>query len=166
MFWEQFWPQLIATLIGAVFGIPLGILLERKIAEGKETERRERVLKVIKTNLKLNHNDINEWKQEFINGKDQIYFVNIEVYRGLLDGGELQWLKNPELIDVIANAYYFLEQLRFLAQTYFSVMEFPGTQDVINSFRIKIPPLLDNTMKSIDKALKEINNNLGVDHLS
>lgn len=88
------------------------------------------------------------------------------------DGGELQWIKNPKLIDTIATAYFFIRIIRLFSERYFLLSVNRGVSErvkdisVISSnpdikrLEVIINEGINKAIEHLDKTIKEIQNEL------
>ena len=114
-FWQQFISNLGATFIGAAVGIPVALYVNRLVETSSETERKEKILLLLRDELIENLNLINEWLSS-PNPKEGVisvgYDIKTEVWDAFSDGGEIQWVKDPELLGKLANAFFRLKNMR------------------------------------------------------
>lgn len=88
-----------------------------------------------------------------------------ELWKALSDGGELQWIRDLDLLNVIATAYHNIMMTIFLEEKFFEATHYSGIQvqqqkypkDFIMEYLVNSD--LDVT-KAIDAALSAINQNL------
>ncbi len=107
-FWQSFVSNLLATLLGVAIGIPVALWLRGFQERRTEKERKRNILEKLKKELLFNLDNIymredEKWDIDDIN-KIFYYTIGIkeEVYRGLSDGGELQWIKDVDLLETIS----------------------------------------------------------------
>lgn len=122
-FLDGFIGNWLATVLGLMFGIPIGLEVERLQSQKESKNRKLKILELVKKELNFNHGLISKnWvgkdpieRGSFIGGN-----LKDELWNAFSDGGELEWIDNVELLDKIANAYYYIKQLSLLSQKMFS----------------------------------------------
>jgi len=176
---DGFLGNLFATLIGIVVGIPIALAINRKqqrTIESKaeeqryrdEAERKKKILNLVKTELEFNKNSlIDRQSQEHQTEQRTVLLPPLkdELWRAFSDGGELQWIKDLDLLDKIASAYHQIRTTIFLEQKYFDVIHFPGLtiqrkkypKDFIMEYLVNTD---QGVLQAIDLALSGINQNL------
>ncbi len=125
-----------ATMIGALAGILTAIEInhsleniEKTKRETEEKQRKEKILSLIKEELNFN---LNEMMSRQPNSPDKnqrsvrIPGLKDELWDAFSDSGEIQWLNDPQLLDVITKAYYYVRSVIYLEEKYFDVLHFPG----------------------------------------
>jgi hypothetical protein len=123
-FWQSFVSNLGATIIGVIIGIPIAIWLSRLQERNSEKEHRRKILLSLSTEIEKNQALIEEWmhKGEEEKEKDMHKFssiMHIECWIAFSDGGELQWIKDPLLIDALAETYYWIRIAKEAGEQYF-----------------------------------------------
>jgi hypothetical protein len=107
--WQSIVSDLSATIIGIALGIPVALIINRWIEGKTEKERKKKILQLLHNELTLNLFNLNKWKEGKSNF-DEIVMLEgkfkDESWRAFSDGGELEWIKDPQLLDIISNAYY------------------------------------------------------------
>ena len=166
-FLNNFLANLLATLLGIVFGIPIALWIERRRQRTSEDklkkeqhERMIKILELIKKELQENFDISDHFHKEV-----EHYYnpLKDELWKAFSDGGELQWINNPNLLDVITAAYFEIHQMSFLYEKYIDDYFFLEKSGNIQ----KAKPLLDiflirvrNNRNKIKEAVDEINKNL------
>jgi hypothetical protein len=151
--------SLAATIIGLVAGIPLGLEISRRQAAAEEAQRtnqsdeqarqhRARVLGLIGKELQFNERLIAARTEENNGVKERgvgLPMLKHDVWEAFSDGGELQYVQDPDLLGAIAQAYFHIRNLEFLEERYFDLVHYPGlrtgnTAPVIIGYLEKIDP--------------------------
>jgi hypothetical protein len=166
-----------ATMTGVIVGIPIALWLSRrqqKEQEKKEQEARERealvrktkILRLVKTELEHNRDQLLASKEEGVT--QRVVFVNglkDELWSAFSDGGELQWIRDLQLLYVISFAYHYIRRVIYLEKIYMEVKHFPGPpssypitpgEDLIRGL-IDFDPVV---LQSIEQALEEIDKSI------
>jgi hypothetical protein len=89
-----------------------------------------------------------------------------ESWKAFSDGGEIQWIKDPELLGIISEAYYAMRILMELSHSLFSItnqstISSELTLPVNKLIRSDIGQQSINTIAAIKKALENLNSQLG-----
>jgi hypothetical protein len=125
-----------ATMVGALAGILTAIEInnslenkEKQNKEVEETQRKEKILSLIKEELTFNLDELllrrpNQQEQKIRTAK--LPGLKDELWNAFSDGGEIQWINDPQLLDAITKAYYYIRSVIFLEEKYFDVLHFPG----------------------------------------
>ncbi len=72
---EDFVSNFLATMFGIVVGIEFAIVINEYQEKRTEAKRKEKILKVLKSNLDESKEVLKIWKQELIDGKDSAYLT-------------------------------------------------------------------------------------------
>jgi hypothetical protein len=131
-FWQSFVSNLSATLIGAFIGVGLGIpaalWINRLIESKTEKERKKKILKVLLSEITENYYYLEIWKdKKFDFSKIQSLRLGIfplcidlfiESWDAFKNGGELEWIKEPIIIDTLATCYNKISAIKYIANKY------------------------------------------------
>lgn len=120
-FVENFWAGLFATFIGVVLGIPIAFHIHgvqeryRGDLEKIEEEKRKRIiLLALRKELEKNRDMLMEYKKNFKDTSTSeilILVIRDETWRAFSDGGELEWIKDIELLEDLANVYFIIRTI-------------------------------------------------------
>jgi hypothetical protein len=168
-----------ATMIGALIGILFALEINRvqqaaqekkecDLREKEERDRKVKILALIKKELDYNRTALLARQPNKEEGAKRVVLVNRlkdELWNAFSDGGELQWIKDVQLLDFIATAYYHVRAIIFLEEKYFEATHFPGMQvqkekypkDYILEYLTATDP---EVLKHIEEALQEIDKGL------
>jgi len=172
--------NLFATILGVVVGIPIAIELSRRqqalenaITEARknkeESQRREKILSLIRSELAVNRNDLKERTKNIQTGGKREVHVNTlhdEMWEAFSDGGELHYINDPELLALIAGAYYEIQTIIHLERSFMEAIHFPGMkikqdkypQDYYLEYLSATDPVC---LEAIDIAIKRIDSQIG-----
>ena len=129
-----------ATMVGVVVGIPIALALsrwqqsteERRLRSQTEREaqtQKAKILVAIRTELNLNL-ELLASRREKIDTQDQRIVqlppLKDELWNAFSDGGELQWIKDVELLNALSSAYHDVRTVKFLEEQYFESLHYPG----------------------------------------
>jgi hypothetical protein len=95
------------------------------------------------------------------NGEARILsaILRIESFKAFSDGGELQWIKDPELLDKISEAYFMIRSVSQMSDKYYGMLMVDWEQFSI--FTMKniysyLEKSVEESKEAIHNALKEI----------
>jgi hypothetical protein len=167
--------NLLATIIGVIGGIPIGLGIsnwsQKKV---KETESKEKlaeekkhkikILELIQKELGYNLDILQKNKTAKDNGMERVVYATgfkNDLWMSFTEGGEIEWIKDVELLHFISEAYYRIRGLIYFEDLYFQNRFFPTPHQYFREkANIEIPNILgsldEDTMSSIEIALTEI----------
>jgi hypothetical protein len=166
-FWTNFLANLLATLVSVAAGIPIALGIDRKVRsrgeKEKSEEQRQRTVKIIellRDELAENLENISEIHYD---ASYTYQPIKVELWHAFSDGGELQWISDPGILDALADSYGELAHLSVLYRHYFEVFLVQR-----NEVNVGVPdPLFDHVLKarkrceiSIEGTLIAIRNKL------
>lgn len=172
--------NLFATILGVVVGIPIAVELSRRqqalenaVGEARkhkeESQRREKILSLIRSELAMNRDDLEEKTKNIQTGGKREVHVNTlreEMWSAFSDGGELHYINDPELLALIAGAYYEIRTTIHLERRFMEAIHFPGMtikrdkypQDYYLEYLTATDP---SVLKAIDMTIKRIDSQIG-----
>lgn len=110
--WKSIWPDLVATLVAVIVGIPVAIGLTRFQQLISEKERKHKVLNLLENELKENQDALELFFHDVGWSKDGVLYnikgaMNLrnELWKAISDGGELECIKDLELLSAFADTY-------------------------------------------------------------
>ncbi len=184
MFRDSAMGNLFATMVGAIIGIMIALEINRFQKEAQEQsesvsqEKEERfhkakVLKLVKSELEYNRTSLLERQPKEDKAKRSVFVSRLkdELWNAFSDGGELQWIKDLELLDYVSTAYYHIRTIIFLEEKYFEATHFPGVtiaqseypkDRILNYLTATDPEVLEHigrALKEIDESLSALENN-------
>ena len=120
----------------------------------------EKILNLLTGELQENKNSIGK-----IHVDAATYFepIKTELWRAFSDGGELQWINDPDLLNVVADAYGEINHFGLLYRQYFENYMFQGSGGNVGLSKIlfdQVVKTAEQCKKSIDAALTAIQNKL------
>lgn len=168
-FRANFASDFLASLIGVFVGASIAIWLDRYREEGTRKAKVEKMLVLLGDELLKNKKTMSNWHT-----LDNSYWaagltattIKDNLWRAFSDGGELEWITDLTLLDLLATAYYGIRSVRELATLFstFSRSELSHVRKDGNEFLL---PTLNKQAaradKAIEEALNEISKHLGVD---
>ena len=123
-FWQGFLGNVLATLIGVIVGIPVAFWLNRKEEEITEKEKKGKIIRMLSTELNHNLRVLTDWQELKTNRWETSMrgaMMTDEVWNAFSDGGELQWIKDVELLGTLAETYGQIKRIKYLYESYLNV---------------------------------------------
>ena len=158
-FWQSFLSNALATFLGVIIGIPVALWINKLIDIKKESEKKNKILKVLADELTDNLNYLEIWKEERDKKKEIITlttYLSIESWRAFYAGGELEWIKDITLLNMFAVDYHKIGIIDYLSKEYINLlysdskMVDPATLEKIMD---KIEGTVESTTYVIQKTL-------------
>ena len=152
-----------ATMVGAIGGIFIALELERWKNKSDERDHTNKVLTLVKGELQENLSSLNTRVSENNPNRFNPYRLKDELWNAFSDGGELQWIKDLDLLDKISGSYYRIRIIINLEDKYFDAIHYQGgvfqsTREHILSYLNQIIPQatshIKETVTQIDKRLQ------------
>lgn len=154
-FWQSFVSNLGATLIGAGLGIPIAFWINRKIEDVTAKERRKKIYSVLYEDLKDNQERLYTWMIEERKIQDIMELVTSlrdELWFSLSDSGELEWIRDPNLMRDLSYTYCDIRSIKSLGSLYFQLIEFPTKEtSAIATNKVK---------KNIEELIADVAHNI------
>jgi len=139
-FRADFLSNLAATVLGLVVGIPVALELSRRQQAAEEANaidkrtreeagRKRKVLQLLRKELQENHRALQERVSQPSSVGTRVVLLPAlknELWMAFSDGGELEWIQDPSLVDRIAEAYYGIGGIIYLEERYFEATHFAG----------------------------------------
>jgi hypothetical protein len=134
-FFANFW----STVAGVAVGVPVAIWLTmresveqreaiEKAAQDAEDARRREVLTAVRKELCEDRVTLRERRPPGLGRVLGVPFLMDEVWSAMSDGGQLQWIRDTDLLRQVARAYVFIRTVNFLEKSAFEIKHFPGQQ--------------------------------------
>ncbi|MBX2991552.1 MAG: hypothetical protein KF749_10355 [Bacteroidetes bacterium] len=121
-FCADFLSNLLSTIFGVALGFPIALWLDRMARLRSESERKretnarvKKILSLLDAELNENQNAINEFHKDVL---DNFFPVRLESWNAFSDGGELQWLNDPDLLGSLSTTYATIRQYHFIFEKY------------------------------------------------
>jgi hypothetical protein len=171
--WD-FWNNLFATAMGVAIGVPIAFAINRHQAAKEEDRRageKETKARKVKGLLKKEleddllslrgiHGDANN------SGSRQRVFqrtfpLKYELWRTFSDGGEIQWIDSPDVLDALATAYHEIIWQAGLQNRLLDIAYLVGTiqeERVVRQTELfaRIQGSIDRAIISVERAVEEI----------
>jgi len=173
--------NLFATILGVVVGIPIALEISRRQQDSlsaaaqserqaEEMKRKRKVLSLLRTELENNRDNILAKRQPIESGgMREVHTISLkdEIWSAFSDGGELQHVNNPNVLAVIAEAYYLVRSTIHLERSFMNALHFPGIriaqekypQDYFLEYLTSSDP---QVLKAISQAIEIIDEELAV----
>jgi hypothetical protein len=122
-FWNNFFSNLLSTLIGVAVGLPVALKIDRKIRkrnriekESEEKKHRDKILKLIISEIDECIDSMNKVHKDMA---EYYYPVRTETWNAFSDGGELQWIKDVDLLNDLSIGYAKINTYSFALTKYY-----------------------------------------------
>lgn len=156
VFWQSFLSNLGATIIGVAIGIPVALWISRIQERNSENEKKTKILSMLRSELyhNLHRIDYKEKDKEKLKRESGVInaLLKDNMWRAFSDGGELQWVKNLEVLSSLSEAYYFIGAIKYLSNKYYDSIQF-ATEE---SSRFRINEILSTLEEALDAAFDPI----------
>ena len=161
-FWQAFVSNAAATLVGVALGIPIALWISRHQANTEEKERKKKILTLLYDELLVDRAVLFGWhdsQDQKSEARILSAILRYESWKAFSDGGELEWIRDPGLLNTISEAYFMIRSVSQLSDRYFGMLMVDWEQvsslamrNVYDNFRMSVSRAIEST----DKALKEI----------
>ena len=167
-FRDDFMSNWFATMIGVIVGIPIALELDRRQREAQERReqkarkqeelaRKAKILELLKGELGYNREAL--LGRQVARGQETERVVLVdrlkdELWNAFSDGGELQWIRDLDLLDAVSTAYYHVRMTIYLEERYFEATHFPGLQ--IEQRKYAKDYIMDYLRESDTEVLRQV----------
>ena len=187
-FLVDFLANAVATIIGLIVGIPIALWINRRQQQsvqeiedlrirGESLSRKTKILQLVRAELRFNRGILaSYWKERQEYSKpyfDYGYQLKYEVWRAFSDGGELEWIKDLDILQSMAIAYYSIKRVMETGATYVSYdlqldlrYNYPvdrphDSRYQLNRLHAHLDASIEFAISSVDEALQMIDPQLG-----
>jgi hypothetical protein len=133
------------------------------LEERTETERKRKVLTVILKELLFNDDQFDLWRNsdgdlpaDDYEIADLSVFLKDEDWQAFRDGGEWEWVKDPELSGRISTTYHFINAIKKLSERYFTLVISRGSSVKANDIRIMTEKINEGAENVIEQLIETI----------
>ncbi len=122
--------------------VTAGIWLNRLIQRSTGRKKKDKILSGLREELKTEKKKLDDFFKE-INKPDRpkfpLYLIRTETWNAFSDGGELEWIDKPELLDKLAETYFSIRNVNFLSERIFDLLltAFVSTEFTANEGPVK-----------------------------
>lgn len=123
--------NLFATVIGLITGVPIALEINRRQQEAQNTEKRQsreqeaykrnyRLLSLLKNELEYDR-DLLQKNIDQLDGRKTAHLVirlKTELWLAVSYGGEFRWINDLTLVNIIADAYFYLVSIIRLQESF------------------------------------------------
>ncbi len=171
-FRDSFLGNLLATIIGIIAGIPIALWvsrsqqneqekIEKAFKESEEAEHTIKILSLVGKELEFNLKQLKKQKQGLSEHGERFLPIDgqkDELWNAFSDGGELQWIKDLQLLDIISMAYYDIRRVIHIEKL---LLDAKRPQNYIADLVILrgkwLLEINQEVIESVELALNEIN---------
>ena len=130
IFWLNTLSNFIATLVGIGIGLPLALWLDRIARARNETDRlaeakkrAHKILTLLDSELQKNQQYIGQFHEDVANN---FFPVRMKLWNAFSDGGEIQWIDDPDLLSQLSDSYAQIGRFDQIFQEYTHACLYPG----------------------------------------
>lgn len=171
-FRANFASDFFASLIGVFVGAYIALWLDRYREEITRKAKIKKMLVLLGDELLKNKKAFSDWNEvgsSYWSAGMTASMIKDDLWRAFSDGGELQWITDLLLLDLLATTYYGIRSVREAATLFasFSSSELMHVrQDAHKLMRSTLNKQVKRADKAIEEALNEISKHLGIDVLA
>lgn len=151
-FWQSFVSDTVATFLGVIVGIPIALWINNYQVSRTIKERKIKILQLLSTELQTNLDALQYWDRSVFNAGMLYSHLRNESWKAFSDGGELEWIKDLELLDLFAKTYFSIRSIQYLSEKYFSMSLLSNKIDGFT--QEKMLELLDNKISVTREIIK------------
>jgi hypothetical protein len=121
VFWQQLVANVIATFIAVALGVPVALWLSRWQSSDTEKEKKHKILSLVLEELGSNSIAETNWRtgnQDDMQTGTLYLKLHTEVWQAFSDGGELQWIKDLDLVYSVADTYAKISAVQSLSEKF------------------------------------------------
>lgn len=159
-FIQDFVANWLATFLGIAIGVPLALWANNYQDKITEKERREKILKLLYSELNFNLLNLRAWfedKNLIISTSGYFTaFMKDELWNAFSDGGEIQWIKDLTLLDLLSNAYFRVNCISNITEWVIAVGPTKTAIYDNNTWFDLLVANIEDTIDHIQEALKLI----------
>jgi len=165
-FWQSFVSNTLATFIGAGSGVLGALWLSRYQERSSEKERKKKILRLIQNELLGNVVQLSGFQKSEVKHREALTLSALlrnESWKAFSDGGELEWIKDPNLLDDLSEAYFAIRSVMNLSDKYCQVSMHetnPMSFWTGSNLAATIEYGVQYALEALDLAFKQINKNL------
>lgn len=160
--------NLFATILGVLVGLPIALEVSRRqqsvanAAAALETSakvgaRRRKVLILLREELQKNIDGLTQRIAPIAQGAKRAVFTHSlrnQLWLAFADGGELQYVDNPRLLAILADAYHEVAYCILMEHKFFDVLHYSGMR--IQQDRYPQDHILDYLSQDDDGLMKSM----------
>lgn len=118
---------IVSTFIGVVLGVPVALWINRRVEDATEREKRSKIVYSLLSELRDNKILLSGWPEikpgSGVSLSEDVVIkvclaLSDEVWNSFSEGGELEWIKNPNFLNALARAYRMIKHIKLLANMY------------------------------------------------
>lgn len=115
-FIENFLSNFLSTLMGLIIGIPIALWVSNIQENSIEKERKTKILLLLYSELKDNLQSLRWSINEDKNFYENYGYLSLKnvLWKAFSDGGEIEWIKDLNLLDRISIAYFEIDRIESL----------------------------------------------------
>lgn len=153
--WQDFLPNFLATMLGAIIGIPIAIGISNQQETKREQAQKEKIIPILKEELFVNLGHLSSWQKSNSQKLETVYssiFLEDSAWSAFSDSGELEFIKDVEVLKKISHAYNTVRTVKELSERYMELIHLPDMKerDLLQT------PVAYLISRGIDTAIEDI----------
>ena len=154
-FWVQFWPQLAATVIGVFLGGWVALYLNRYQEKLLQKEKMRKMLVPLRRELKLNQDTLSQIRTGDFDFRESPNLRNA-TWKAFSAGGELEWIMDPDLLEVIAIAYHEVDRIIKVIEHHVKHLSYEGSDEQEVAWKAKSQSYLAPYLHFVEEELNTV----------
>ena len=165
-FWQSFVSNALATFLGAGLGVLGALWLSKHQEKSAEKERKNKILRLLFSELLVNVTHLSGFQKSQIKHREALTLSAVlrnESWKAFSDGGELEWIKDPKLLDELSEAYFAIRSVMNLSDKYCQVSMYETNEMSFwtgSNLASTIDYGVQYALETLDSAFKQINKHL------
>lgn len=162
-FFQDFSANWLATFLGVIVGIPVVLWTTNYQEKTAEKERRAKILRLLREELLVDLTQLSGWQKSKIRDIEVLTLsgmLKVESWKAFSDGGELEWIKDPDLLSKLSWAYSSIQIVIYVSEKYFSLGFLGETRgdkrQLVNYLQAMLEKGVEDSCSYITEALKAI----------
>ena len=160
--WENFLPNFLATMLGAIVGIPIAIGINNQQEVKTEHLQKEKIIPILREELLVNLTHLSSWQKSNSQKLETVYtsiFLEDSAWAAFSDSGELEFIKDVDLLKKISHAYSTIRTVKQLLERYMELVHLPDQKErelLQTPVAYLISEGIDSAIEDVSIALKSL----------
>ncbi len=153
----------LATFLGVVMGVPLALWVNGYQSMLSEKEHKRKILQVLQNELSANQEALYRWLNDKRGLQTLTYLpvmLSSESWTSFINSGELQWIKDPNLLGWLSSAYHSVKSVAYLSEKYLDLFSRSREEKLTSfpeGFALQLDHYMADALIEIKSALDRIN---------
>ena len=153
--WRDFLPNFLATMLGAIVGVPIAISINNQQETKREQVQKEKIIPILQEELLVNLGHLSGWQKSNSQKLEVVYtsiFLEDSAWSAFSDSGDLEFIKDVEILKKISHAYNTVRTVKELSERYMELIHLPDMKER----ELLQTPVAYLISKGIDTAIEDI----------